>query len=285
MSEIIKGNRPASMPNDFRLTLTSGTAVPTTDVTGATTIYATPYTGNWISLYNGTNWVNYASAEFSLAIGTLTNAKLYDVFCYANSSGIPTLEFLVWTNDTTRATAIAYQNGIAVKSGDTTRRYMGTFYTTAATTTEDSENNRYLWNMNNRVGRKMYKDNGATGTWTYTTAVFRQANADATYQLNFIIGLSEDIVVAQGTVESSNTTAIVRRISGLGLDSTTTTEGTSVFTRDGQTPGTGQCSHLTVYSGFPGVGKHYIALLEFSVATGTTSWLIATSGLTGIINA
>ena len=40
-----------------RLTLTSGTPVTTNDVTAATTIYYTPYKGNAIQLYNGTNWI------------------------------------------------------------------------------------------------------------------------------------------------------------------------------------------------------------------------------------
>lgn len=115
--------------NDFRLTLTSGTPVTIADVTyaGAQTLYCTPYNGPYISLYNATNWVTYKSNEFFLVLGTLTNVTMYDVFCYA-SSGVPTLEFLAWTNTTTRATALVYQDGIICKTGDTTRRYIGTFY-------------------------------------------------------------------------------------------------------------------------------------------------------------
>ena len=107
---------------DFRLTLTSATPVTPADVTGATTIYCTPYKGNQIALYDGSSsWNTRTSAEFSLALGTLTSGKPYDVFCYDNA-GTPTLEFLAWTNDTTRATALVYQDGVLVKSGATTRR-------------------------------------------------------------------------------------------------------------------------------------------------------------------
>ena len=113
--------------NDFRLTLTSGVAVTTGDVVNATTIYCTPLNGNKISLYDGSNWITYSSAEFSLALGALTNNVLYDVFCYANT-GVPTLELLAWSNTKTRATALVLQDGILVKLGATTRKYLGSFY-------------------------------------------------------------------------------------------------------------------------------------------------------------
>lgn len=112
--------------NNFRLSLTSGLSVTTSDVVNAKTIYCTPHNGNVISLYNGTSWILYESNEFSLALGTLTNNIPYDIFCYANS-GVPTLEFLAWTNTTTRATSLVSQDGILVKTGATTRRYLGTF--------------------------------------------------------------------------------------------------------------------------------------------------------------
>ncbi len=118
---------PLNIPNDFRLSLTTAVPVTTSDVINGTTIYCVPYKGNAISLYNGSVWQTYYSNEFSLALGTLTNIIPYDVFCYANA-GVPTLEFLAWTNTTTRATALTTLNGILCKTGATTRRYMGSFY-------------------------------------------------------------------------------------------------------------------------------------------------------------
>jgi hypothetical protein len=133
-----------------RLTLTSGTPVTTSDVTGATSIYYTPYVSNVISLWTGARWQPIEFSEYTLALGTLTSGKPYDVFAYL-SSGVLALEMLAWTNDTTRATAITIQDGRYCKSGDKTRLYLGTFYTTATTTTEDSAANRYLWNAYNRA--------------------------------------------------------------------------------------------------------------------------------------
>lgn len=101
------------------------------------TLYWTPYRGNRTSLYDGTRWKVHAVAESSIALTGLTSGKPYDVFLYDNA-GTPTLELLVWTSDTVRATALALQDGVYVKSGATTRRYLGTIYTTATDATEIS---------------------------------------------------------------------------------------------------------------------------------------------------
>jgi hypothetical protein len=219
VAQAIAALATSTKAQDFRLTLTTALPVTTADVTGATTIYCTPYKGNQIALYTGSAWVTRSSAEFSLALGTLTSGKPYDVFCYDNA-GTPTLEFLVWTNDTTRATALAYQDGVLVKSGTATRRYLGTFYTTSTTETEDSKANRYLWNYYNRSNRSMRRVDA--GTWTYTTLTYRQANNSTANQLNMVIGVSEDSVRASVVQAARNDTGIVSTYTALGLDSTTT---------------------------------------------------------------
>ena len=259
--------------SNFRLTLTSGTPVTTSDVTAATTIYCTPYNGNRIALYDGTNWQLRASAEFSLALGTLTSGKPYDVFCYDNA-GVPTLEFLVWTDDTTRATALVYQDGVLVKSGVTTRRYLGTFYTISTTQTCDmgimagATTGRYLWNYYNRVSRSMSRKE-STATWNYTTATVRQANGSTSNQLNYVVGVAEDNVVASVTASMANAGGATCNVS-IGVDSTTVQSGTFNW-------GTGNATinnmnTTAYYEGIPGVGRHYLVWQEYSQANGTTTW-------------
>jgi hypothetical protein len=217
---------PASgaLVNDFRLTLTTGVPVTTSDVTGATTIYCTPYTGNQISLYSGSAWVTRSSAQFSLALGTLTSGKVYDVFCYDNA-GTPTLEFsAAWNSSTARfasgpyATALPKQDGVYVKSTDgtaidATRRYLGTFYTVSTTQTEDSVSKRYLWNYYNRILRPLRKVE-ATATWTYTTDAFQQARATSTNQIETVIGVAEDLVEVQVRAFATASTAPVQVTAG-----------------------------------------------------------------------
>lgn len=272
---------------ELRLTLTTSLPVTTADVTAAGTIYLTPYSGSHISLYDSTStqWITYSTAEISLAL-TATSGKPYDVWCYANA-GVPTLETLVWTNDTTRATALTKQNGVYVKTGDATRRYVGSFYASGANTTEDSIAKRYLWNYYNRVNRVM-RVIDATGSWTYTTDTWRQARAQATNQLDCIRGVDEDIVFVQVVSAAANTGASVSVGNAIGLDSTTTPVAGSVFGCAQTGAGANANNSLSAtYNDLPGVGRHFFAWLERSAASGTTTWLGSAtyqiSGITGIV--
>lgn len=262
---------------DGRLTLTTGVPVTTSDVTGATTVYYTPYIGNQIGLYTGSAWVSYTFSELSLALGTLTSGLPYDVFLDYNG-GTPQLAMTAWTNDTTRATALTTQDGVYVKNGDTEQRYLGTFYTTSTTTTEDSLAQRYLWNMYNRINRPM-KVVDATASWNYTTLTWRQARATTTNELRFVRGLNEDEVHATLTQNVSNTNAGVGVYGAIGLDSTTTPATDSTILSATVPTAGGRQSIINNYHGFPGLGRHRLVWLEQSIATGTTTWDGENSGV------
>jgi hypothetical protein len=264
--------------NDFRLSLTTTVPVTTSDVTAAGTLYCVPYVGNRIALYDGSVWNMRTSAEFSLAL-TATSGKPYDVFCYDNA-GTPTLETLVWTNDTTRATALVYQNGVLVQSGAATRRYLGTFYASGANTTEDSLAKRYLFNYYHRVARAMSAVD-TTDSWTYATATYRQARATTTNQLDFIVGVSEDHVHAMvyGTWATDQAAGNVKGTVAIGLDSTSVSSATLIMA---SLNAIGNTLHLTSasYVGLPGVGRHILVWLEQSTTVGTTTWYGDAGGFT-----
>lgn len=169
-----------------RLTLESGVPVSTTDQTAKTTVYYTPYVNNIIVLWDGNRWQPMTFAEASLALGTLTASKLYDVFGYL-SSGALVLESLAWTDDTTRATAVTLQDGRYCKSGDKTRLYLGTFYTASTTTTEDSIVKRYLFSHHNTIDKRGYK--GSTTSHSYTTGTWRIWGNDAANCIDFVAGI------------------------------------------------------------------------------------------------
>lgn len=273
-----------SRRQDFRLSLTAATPVTTADVSGASavTIRAVPYLGKYIDLYNGSAWVRDSSAEFTIAVPAVAN-QVYDVFVYDNAT-VPTLELTAWTNDTTRATALAYQDGILVKSGAPTRRYLGTFRTAASGQTEDSLAKRYLWNYYHQKARPM-KVVEATNSWTYTLATFRQANAATANQLDYVMGLNENPVEAwvHAKVGSSTTVSVS---SGIGVDSTSVNSAL-VFGTDLNSASAKQSP--AYYHGYPGIGRHTLVWLEYSVAAGTTTWYgdngttILQSGITGIV--
>jgi hypothetical protein len=236
-----------------------------------TTLYFAPYKGSKVSLHDGTRWKKFAFTERSLSL-SLTSGKNYDVFVY-NNGGTLTLELsAAWTNDTARADALALQDGVYVKSGATTRRYLGTLRAVGTNEAEDSQAKRFVWNYYNRVKRFLKVVEG-TNSWTYTSVTWRQANGSAANQVDLVIGISEDAVyvLAKASLSGniSNGTAGV----GIGVSSTTVNSA-SAFSGHVGTGSTLTAHNLTaVYLGYPGIGRFYFAWMEAaSNGTQTHTW-------------
>lgn len=93
-----------------------------------------------------------------------------------------------------RTTGLASQDGVYVKSGDPTRKYLGTFKTTGAgQLTADNRAARLIWNFYNRRPRSLLRQE-PTNSWTYgsTTPAWRAANNDARNRVEFVCGVAED---------------------------------------------------------------------------------------------
>lgn len=254
---------------DFRLSLTSGVPVMTSDVTG-TTLYMTPFNGNRIALYNTTEsvWDVLASAELSLALSGLTAGRNYDVFAY-NNGGAAAFEILVWTNDTTRATAIVFQDGVPCRSGDLSRRLVGSFRALSTTQIEWKRGGTGaggvaaslgIWHANPKVRvpvKGVIRDN--TDSWTYAVTAWRAANNSATMRVNLLDGDGALQVEARfgaiGFPPAANYASC-----GVGLDSTTALAANATATLAGA-PAV-QHGGMAMFSGGVGLGWHYLQALE-----------------------
>lgn len=248
-----------------RLTLTSGTPVTTANVTAATNIYWTPYIGNLIALYDGTRWKLLSFSELTLALGTVASALPHDVFAYINSNAVA-VEKLAWTSATARATALTLQDGVLVKSGATTRRYLGTFCYTTTTQTEDSDSKRYVYNYYNRVKRRMVAKD-TTNSWAYTTTSYREINGGSTYgtsRVGFMVGYAEDIIDARAVHASSVSSGGGVTTCGIGLDGTT-----NAADNNNANTSTNTSALAANYSASVAVGFHYLAMLELGAANAT----------------
>lgn len=242
-----------------RLTLTTAVPVTTSDVTAATTLYFTPYKGNLIGTYSGSVWSINAFTEQSITLASLTAALPYDVFIVDSTLA---LELLPWTNGTTRATALVMQDGILCKTGALTRRYLGTICIAATGQCEDSLLKRLVWNYYNRTLRKL-KVVDTTDSWVYSTNTWRSWNNSAANRVQMVIGVSEDAVdlffgglLSNGSGNSMNI--------GIGLDSTSVNSA-DILPSAGSA---GAGAHAR-YVGYPGVGSHFLQLLEIASAAGT----------------
>ena len=259
---------PRTIPNG-RLTLTTATPVTTADVTAATTLYYALYGGNQIALYNGTAWEMFVIAELSIAVPAVAN-QVYDAFVDYNS-GTPALTLTAWTNDTTRATALTTQDGVLVLTGTLGKRYVGTVRTVTASQLNDSFALRHVWNYYNRVSRPM-RVVDTTDNWVYTTATMRQANGSAANQLDFVCGVAEDAIEAMVYAQASNDNAAVLLTSAIGLDSTTAAAANSLIARANTAVANNVVNLFPSVRLIPAVGRHILTWLEYSAATGITTW-------------
>jgi hypothetical protein len=266
-----------------RLTTESGVGVSTSDRTSQGTVYLTPHVHNLIGLHDGTSWTLHTFSEASLSVSTSTSGLPYDVFAY-NNSGTVAIEKLAWTNGTTRATGLTTQDGVYVKSGDTTRLYVGTFYTTSTTTTEDSATKRFVWNNYNRVQRPFTRTE-STVSWTYNTASFRQFNNSGSNQVECVVGIAHaHIELFFGCYGVLNTSGGVLASIGIGRDATNANIGArpegSLFTANAY-------QNLTChYNGYVPLGYHYYSMIELGAGSGTTTFYgNSRSGMLGSVEA
>jgi len=262
--------------NDFRLSGVSATPVMTADSTALSTIYLAQYRGNRIALYDGTAWqLATPAAEVSLAVTGRTTDLPFDVFAYLNA-GVVTLEFLNWTDATTRATGLSRLDGVWTKTGDATRRYLGSVRARSATTfhwvlaSVDAPAKLDLFNADNRMAFR-FSNVASTDSWTYTVATWRQAQASANYQVDIMVGLQEECFEAFLQVSSRNSTISIPRQVGIGFDSTTAFSGSTAATAN--TVASIEAQQTARLANQPVVGRHYYAWLEISTATGTCTWI------------
>ena len=251
---------------DGRLTLESGVAISTTNQTAKTVVYFTPHNGNTIGLYDGSEWDLFSFSELSLSLSGYTANTNYDIFIY-NNNGTLTLESAAWTNNTTRATNIVLQDGIYVKSGTVTRRYLGTIRTTGTTgQCEDSVTKRFVWNYYNRSNRLL--NNEITTDWTYATNTWRPLN-NTINAVEIVYGLSSDIdpvifltIGALYTIASATTTAYAIGVAKNG-------DNSPLLSTRVLSTSTGHVQ-LTISGYFENsIGYHYYYPIENRVSGGT----------------
>jgi hypothetical protein len=177
-----------------------------------TSIYYLPYTSNAVAVYNGSKWVLRTFS--SINISSYIINTVYDIFLYDNA-GTLAGEQLAWTNTTTRATALAYQDGVLVKSGDATRRYVGTVYSNYLGVGPSSSG---IWNLYNQVDITLEKNN--TNSHTYNTSTVREWNNNAGSRIEIIIGLSNQGIIGLAASSITNSANSVGAC-GCGINTST----------------------------------------------------------------
>jgi hypothetical protein len=276
----------ASAPIDpaeigLRLSLTTAVPVTTTDVATATSVFLVPYASGRITLYNGTTWIGKTTAEVSLALGTLTSGKNYDVFAYDNA-GTVTLELsAAWAGDLARTDAVTKQDGVLCKTGALTRRLIGTIRTISTTQTTDTVAQRFCWNAapTMRVPRRLFVTDG-TATWTYVnpSGVYRQVRSTAANKFEVVNG-DVQYLNARASLQATIGAATGNFTAGIGIGSTTVNSATGGPSGAVADSATVMRNHVAEYGGFLAPGYNAINWLESGSGGASTYTLygVATS--------
>lgn len=264
-----------------RLTASSSLPVTVSDTTSAT-LYYLPYTSTKVALYVSSVWTQVdigSSGPTGLDVSALTHTQNYDIFLYSNA-GTPTLEALAWSTHTAgtgaggRATALARQDGTLVKSGDATRRYLGTIRTvnSSGTKCQDALGSRLVWNWQNRVAVHDFQAD-RTDTWTCsgtngTWAVVNTGGTPAKWKTNFVVGVDAYVTgVAQIGAAAITADAYVVAMA-FNWTSGTPSQDESTWGRVNQASTvssgpTSTCAHLAT------AGYNFFQAVETSTGSGT----------------
>ena len=256
--------RPQDVPFGCDCRLSTESQISTTGRTSQGTIYLV---GTVIVLKYGSSYVACAVPYTGVSIAVSgSSGQIFDVWASTSDGINVTLSFSsAWTNSTTRAQDLAIDR-FHYKSGDETKRYVGTICLSGTNVTEDSTSRRYVWSMYNRRSRPL-NAYVSTSSWTYGTSTWRRPNGGSatpgTNQVAFVVGLNEDIVDADLYAIVFGSTSYWSQV-GIVLD--WSSGGPS-------TPYPFGAWYLVagaLWNGYPGIGSHTLDWIEY--ATGSTTF-------------
>lgn len=270
-----------------RVTLTSGVAVMTTDVSAAGTIYLALCGGNKIPIYDGTRLASVVFTELSQALSdtskspaAATTNSNYDMFVWDDGGTLRLSRGPAYT--TTTGADITFVNGIPLNTSSITNgpaasrgTYVGTIRTNGSSLVDwifggKADGGKAavfgVWNYWNRSPVRTAVINGSD-SWTYTTAAtWRAPNGSSTMRVSAVRGLDVDPMSAEYHTLFAPGASVAGR-NGVGLNSTTAISGSVglLNTASVITQGIGK------YVGLMGAGYNYVSALEWvSTTTGGT---------------
>jgi|SRR5882724_7044127 len=273
-----------------RLTLTTGVAVNTTDVVGATTVYFTPANGNQCPIYDGSTMVATPFTELSQTTADTTKSpaavaasSVYDLFVWNDTGTLRCTRGPAWSNDTTRSAGTAlvlvngiYLNGVSITNGPAASRgtYVGSIRSNASSTIDlkfgtiaagGGEAWFGIWNNFNRTVAEVRLQDSSTA-WTVGTTV-RSLNGSNTNRISILHGLDEDSVNARLTLRGISIASNSVQF-GFGLDSTSANATNSVMSWGFNVL---DVNHYASFNGYIGAGFHFLQAVEFASAGGQTA--------------
>lgn len=292
------GGGSPSIPQG-RLTLTTALPVLTSTVSGATTVYYTPYVGRYVPIYNGSSFdmtdiggeLSQATTDSAKSPAACTTNSNYDLFVWSDSGTYRCTRGPLWSSDTARGTGAGttelqmvagiYTNKNAITNGPAANRgtYVGTIRTNGSSQVDfivggDGAGGVAgfvgLWNAYGRVNASLVSRDSVDSS-AYASVAWRIFMNGSGNKHSFIRGLDLDGVNASAGGIFAGGAGF--GANGVGLDSTTALAAGSSTGYINSTGAAGAWS--CAYGGLPGLGFHYIALIEYAASgtiTNTGDW-------------
>ncbi len=275
-------------PPQGRLTLTSGTAITESDVTGATTCYYTPATGLYVPIWNGSSFtmtsigaeLSQATTDTTKSPAAVANNSAYFMLVWSDSGTIRCTRSPAWASTTDPGTGagtaeVEWLNGIpvnkvAITNGPGARlgTIVGGFLSDGSAQISDSALFRHLSNAFNPQPRPMCVRD-TTDTWAAVATTWRSANNSAANCFSVFLAFAGRMVEAEAVAAASTITSGYI-VAGIGIDSTTTPSSSSVNPASSLITAAQQYNAQAKYRGFPGQGAHLINWLEYAANTNIT---------------
>ena len=276
-----------------RLTLTTATPVLTGTVSGATTVYYTPYLGLYVPIYDGTRFINtstggelsQATTDSTKSPAAATTNSNYDVFVWNDGGTIRATRGPAWSSATARGTGAGTTelervsgvlvNKVAITNGPAAQRgtYVGTIRTNGSSQVDFITGGSAaggtaavfnIWNAYNRV--EVYGlTQDSTTSWSYNSTTLRTANSSSTIRASFVSGLAEDLASGEWYCVSggaSPNTAVI----AIGYDSTTVASGKLGYSAVGVNASVNATYSTTA------LGFHYMQALESTNTGGSVTF-------------
>lgn len=283
-------------PPQGRLTVASGTPVPTSNDTGNTTIYYTPYVGRRVPLYDGTRFVmtdvggelSHLLSDTGDSPAAAAAASVYDVYGWLKNGSPVISRGRAWESTTDRDTGNAitriegiYLNSTTIANGPAAQRgtWLGTIETDASSAeVTDSLTHRHLWNAYNQERRALRVvldfSSGA-----YSTQTWREMNGSTANRIRFVSGGTAHIA-AYGFVGVANSTASARSVRmALALGTTTApNDGNFDDYMASSATSTILAPLSAAWTGPPGIGARFISMLQWAEGTDTQTWFAVGAG-------
>ncbi len=273
----------------------------TSDVTGTSTVYYTPYLGNAVPSPTGSSGFSsyYTFSQLTLTLNSTDNTagNIYDVFLVEND-GANICTGPAWASTTSRGTgagttqltnidglwvnantiSACYNNGVNIEEFVATDGlYVGSVYMTANGETSvnfkpsaaagGSNNVIGIWNAYNRVRiSSLVSDSNAD--WTYATSTWEPldgASANTNFRATYLDGLEQSFVSGRVTTIGYNATAGNGVKIGVVQDSTSATPGAPASYQSATNgTGVGAANFAAEENFLPALGLHYLQAMQDS---------------------